>query len=72
MIMATFGVLVDISRFGGLSVIGGIVGGDWIGDVVEELRPFVVFPLVSTLSFPVSSVKLAFCFLFGKHIAKSE
>lgn len=65
--MATFGV--DISRFTDSLVIGGIVGGDWVGGVVEELRSFVGF---SVSRFSVSSVKLAFCFLFGKHMAKSE
>ena len=63
MIIATFGE--DISRFRDLSVIGGIVGGDWsLGGV---LRPFVDF---SVSRFSVSSVKLSFCFLLGKHMGR--
>lgn len=64
MTIATFG----ISMFSALLVIGGIVGRGWIGEVVEELGPFVL----SMSRFPVSSVKLFFCLLFGKHMAKSE
>jgi hypothetical protein len=63
MIMATFGV--DISS--GLLDIGGIVGGDWIGGVITVVGPFII----SESRFTESSVKLAFCFLFGKHMAES-
>ena len=67
MMIATFGD--DISRFGRLLVIGGIDGEDWTGGVVGDLGPFVGFPLSR---FSVSSVKLDFCFLFGKHMGKEE
>ena len=54
-------------------VIGGFVGGGWVGGVVEELGPFVDF---SASRFSVSSsVKLPLCLLFGKqfkHMAISE
>lgn len=62
MIIATFGE--DISVFEELLVIGGIVGG-----IRGVVGPFVVFP---SSRFSVTSVKFAFCFLFGKHMSKSE
>ena len=62
MTIATFGV--DISTLSAWLVMGGNEG-DWIGAVVEDMGPFVGFPLSR---FSVSSVKLAFCFLFGKHM----
>lgn len=65
--MATLGE--DISMFSELLVMGGSVVGDWIGGVVEDLGPFIS---PKSRGFSVSSVKLAFCFLFGKHMANSE
>lgn len=70
MTIATFGL--DISSFTTLLVIGGIVGGGWVGGVVEELGPFVD---ISVSRFSVLSVKFAFCFLVEKqfkHMAISE
>ena len=67
MTIATFGE--DISMFEDLSVMGGIVGGFWLRGVVTVVGAFVAFPLSR---FSVTSVKFAFCFLFGKHMAKSE